>query len=94
MATDTTAPPTRRTTDDDLAAGLDALETPVAAPRGSAWRSAWRAIWPVLAALGALLVVWQVAYLLELKPPYALPSPADTWQTLLGTIQDLSLIHI
>ena len=42
----------------------------------------------MLAALGALLVVWQVAYLLELKPPYALPSPADTWQTLLGTIQD------
>jgi NitT/TauT family transport system permease protein len=91
MATDTSAPPTqpaRRTTDDDLAAGLDALETPVAAPRTSAWSQAWRAIWPVLAALGALLVVWQVAYVLELKPPYALPSPADTWQTLLGTIQD------
>ena len=88
MATETTTPPARRTSDDDLAAGLDALETPVEAPRSSAWRAAWRAIWPVLAALGALLVVWQVAYLLELKPPYALPSPADTWATLLGTIQD------
>ncbi|KQR15940.1 ABC transporter permease [Cellulomonas sp. Leaf334] len=88
MATDTSAPPTRRTADDDLAAGLDALETPIAAPRSSVWRAAWRAVWPVLAALGALLVVWQVAYLLELKPPYALPSPADTWHTLLGTIQD------
>lgn len=88
MATDTTTPLPRRTTDGDLAAGLDALETPVAAPRSSAWRAAWRAVWPVLAALVALLVVWQVAYLLGLKPPYALPSPADTWQTLLGTIQD------
>lgn len=88
MATDTTTPVPRRTTDGDLAAGLDALETPVATPRSSAWRSTWRAVWPVLAALGALLVVWQVAYQLELKPPYALPSPADTWQTLLGTIQD------
>lgn len=88
MATDTTTPPARRTTDDDLAAGLDALETPVESPRTSLWRAAWRAIWPVLSALGAVLVVWQVAYLLELKPSYALPSPADTWRTLLGAIQD------
>ncbi|WP_421733547.1 ABC transporter permease [Cellulomonas sp.] len=88
MATETTAPPARRTTDDDLAAGLDALETPIETVHTSAWAAAWRAIWPVLAALGAILVVWQVAYQLELKPPYALPSPADTWQTLLGTIQD------
>ena len=41
----------------------------------------WRSAWPVLAALVALVVVWQIAYVLELKPPYALPSPADTWQT-------------
>ncbi|KQY43811.1 ABC transporter permease [Cellulomonas sp. Root137] len=91
MATDTSVPAAtqpRRTTDDDLAAGLDALETPIETAHTSAWAAAWRAIWPVLAALGAILVVWQVAYQLELKPPYALPSPADTWQTLLGTIQD------
>ncbi|MBO3085809.1 ABC transporter permease [Cellulomonas fengjieae] len=88
MATDTSAPPVRRTTDDDLAAGLDALETPVESPRTSAWRATWRAVWPVLSALGAILVVWQVAYLLDLKPSYALPSPADTWRTLLGAIQD------
>ena len=88
MATDTSSQPTARTADDDLTAGLDALETPVATARPSAWRQAWRSIWPVLAALGALLVVWQVAFLLELKPSYALPSPADTWQTLLAAIQD------
>jgi NitT/TauT family transport system permease protein len=86
MATDTSTHV--RTSERDLAAGLDALETPIAAPRRSPWGEAWRAIWPVLAALAALVVAWQVAYVLELKPPYALPSPADTWQTLLGSIQD------
>ena len=89
MATDTTAPPDAQdhaTTTSPRASTRSRPRSPhPAAPPGAA---AWRAVWPVLAALGALLVVWQVAYLLELKPPYALPSPADTWQTLLGTIQD------
>ncbi|WP_456825841.1 ABC transporter permease [Cellulomonas sp. P5_E12] len=86
MATETAAPV--RTSERDLAAGLDALETPIAVPRRSAWQEAWRAIWPVLGALAVLVAVWQVAYVLELKPPYALPSPADVWQTLLASIQD------
>ncbi|WP_456845885.1 ABC transporter permease [Cellulomonas sp. P5_C6] len=86
MATETAAPV--RPSERDLAAGLDALETPIAVPRRSPWAEAWRAIWPVLAALTLLVAIWQVAYVLELKPPYALPSPADTWQTLLHSIQD------
>ncbi|MEZ0448307.1 ABC transporter permease [Cellulomonas sp. ICMP 17802] len=86
MATETSA--AVRISERDLAAGLDALETPIAAPRRSPGSEAWRAVWPVLAALTALVIAWQVAYVLELKPPYALPSPADTWQTLLHAIQD------
>jgi NitT/TauT family transport system permease protein len=32
--------------------------------------------------------VWQMAYLAELKPPYALPSPADVAETFWTTVQD------
>ncbi|WP_426595537.1 ABC transporter permease [Cellulomonas sp. McL0617] len=92
MATDTHAPGTVRSTETPsesaLAAGLDALETPISVDRPSFLRATWRSAWPVLAALVAIVVVWQVAYSLELKPPYALPSPSDVWQTLLNGIQD------
>ena len=88
MATDTTAPAATRTSESALAAGLDALETPVEAERRSPWREAWRAVWPVVAALAVLVVAWQVAYSLEIKPPYALPSPADTWAAFVVAVQD------
>ncbi|WP_034623441.1 ABC transporter permease [Cellulomonas sp. URHE0023] len=92
MATETSTPAAPavhgRPSDSALAAGLDALETPIVNPRPSFAVSVWRSAWPVLAALAALVVVWQVAYTLELKPPYALPSPADTWQTFVSTVQD------
>jgi len=92
MATETTTPVTapvhEKPSDSALAAGLDALETPILNPRPSFLSQVWRSAWPVLAALVALVVVWQIAFVLELKPPYALPSPADTWQTFLTTVQD------
>jgi len=90
MATETTSPTLVpvRPSDSDLAAGLDALETPISNPRPSFLAQVWRSVWPVLAALVAMVVVWQIAYVLELKPPYALPSPADTWQTFLTTVHD------
>jgi len=93
MATETTTPVTAppvhdKPSDSALAAGLDALETPIVNPRPSFLSQVWRSAWPVLAALAALVVVWQIAFVLELKPPYALPSPADTWQTFLTAVQD------
>ena len=92
MATETTAAVTAhvpdRPSDSALAAGLDALETPIINPRPSFLSQVWRSVWPVLTALAAMLVVWQVAFLLELKPPYALPGPAETWQTFLVTVEE------
>jgi len=86
MATD--APSLKKSTADELAAGLDALETPVVVAHRPWWREAWRSVWPVLTALAALVLLWQIAYLLELKPPYALPSPADTWSAFVDAVKD------
>lgn len=85
MATES---PTLKSRADDLAAGLDALESPVVVAERPWWRDAWRAVWPVLAALAAIVAVWQVAYLLELKPSYALPSPAATWSAFVSAVAD------
>lgn len=86
MATESTA--LKSTRADDLAAGLDALESPVVVAERPWWRDAWRAVWPVLAALAAIVAVWQVAYVLELKPSYALPSPAATWSAFVSAVAD------
>ena len=63
-----------------LEAGLDALEQPVAeaAPRR---RRFLRAL-PPLVAVVVLIGIWQVAYLLEVKPSYVLPSPLDVWRAI------------
>jgi NitT/TauT family transport system permease protein len=64
---------------DDLAsleAGLDALDARVVEPshRG---RKAFATVWPPLVALALFLLVWELTYRSGIKPPYALPSPAD-----------------
>ncbi|ROS30497.1 ABC transporter permease [Cellulomonas sp. PhB150] len=86
MATET--PALKESRAGDLAAGLDALESPVVVEQRPWWRDAWHSVWPVLAALAAIVAVWQVAYLLELKPSYALPSPADTWSAFVSSVAD------
>lgn len=90
MAVDTgSAPTTKRPGTDDVAAGLDALETPLArrerrwTPRAVAGR-----VVPPLVAAAVLVAVWQAAYLADLKPSYALPSPADTAATLAELVTD------
>jgi len=85
MATETSLKDSRA---GDLAAGLDALESPVVVEQRPWWRDAWHAVWPVLAALAAIVAVWQIAYVLELKPSYALPSPADTWSAFVSSVSD------
>lgn len=59
-----------------LEAGLDALETPTASkvPVGQALRAK---VAPPLIAVVLVLALWQLAYHLQLKPHYELPSPAD-----------------
>jgi NitT/TauT family transport system permease protein len=72
-----------------LEAGLDALEEPAAPKRERRWLKAV----PPLVALLLIVAAWQAAYSLHLKPPEALPSPADTWRSLAeqwskGTVQE------
>ena len=70
-------------------AGLDALDSvPQLPPRPGLGRVFVRSVLPPVVFLAALVGVWQMAYLAELKPPYALPSPADVAETFWTTVQD------
>ena len=72
-----------------VVAGLDQLETAVAAPAGpSLGRRFVRSVLPPIVFLALLVGIWQLAYVLELKPSYALPGPADVAQTFWQTVQD------
>ena len=73
-----------------LEAGLDALEEPSAPPRRP---RRWVRAVPPFVALALLLGIWQLAYVMELKDPHAMPSPADVWRSLVeqwgkGTVQE------
>jgi NitT/TauT family transport system permease protein len=72
-----------------VVAGLDELGTSIAAPPGpSLGRRLVRSVLPPILFLVMLVGVWQLVYLLKLKPSYALPGPADVAQTFLQTVQD------
>jgi NitT/TauT family transport system permease protein len=64
-----------------LEAGLDALELARQERAFSLRRLAWAVI-PPLVAMAAVVAAWQIAVWLQLKPPEALPSPADVAATL------------
>jgi NitT/TauT family transport system permease protein len=68
-------------------AGLDSLDLPIAS-RPNLVRRIWAATWPQLLAVLIVLVLWQGVVLLELKPPWVLPGPADVlprlWSDLSG----------
>ncbi len=70
-------------------AGLDALDSaPQLPPRPGPGTVFVRSVLPPLVFLALLVGVWQLAYLAELKPSYALPGPADVWQAFWTTVQD------
>ncbi|SDG50776.1 ABC transporter permease [Klenkia brasiliensis] len=70
-------------------AGLDALDTaPQLPPRPGLGRVLVRSVLPPVVFLALLVGVWQIAYVAEVKPPYALPGPADVWSTFLETVAD------
>ncbi|MDT7550468.1 MAG: sulfonate transport system permease protein [Actinomycetota bacterium] len=80
---------------DDLAsleAGLDALETRVDAG-ASRWRKVLSATWPPVLAIALLLAAWELTYRAGVKPPYALPSPADVGLVLRDQLRDGTLLH-
>ncbi len=72
-----------------VVAGLDALDTgPQLPPKPGPWRVFVRSVLPPLVFLAVLVGVWQLAVEADLKPSYALPSPAKVWETFWGTVQD------
>lgn len=59
-------------------AGLDALDTaPLLPSRKTPVQVLLRSVLPPIVFLALLIGVWQIAYLLEIKESYALPSPAE-----------------
>ena len=79
---------------DDLAsleAGLDALESQQRA-RVPRWRRIVSSAWPPAVAVALLLGAWELAYRAGVKPPYALPSPADVGLVILAQLRDGTLL--
>jgi len=75
--------------DRSVVAGLDALEsTAQLPPKPGPGRFFVRTVLPPIVFLALLVGVWQLAFLAEIKPPYALPSPAHVWETFWATVED------
>jgi NitT/TauT family transport system permease protein len=54
--------------------GLDTLDLPLR-PAAHRLRSLWGGLWPKLAAVGIVLLAWQLAVWAKLRPDYILPGP-------------------
>ena len=65
--------------------GIDALELPIPSAPPIA-RRAWDALWPQLAAAALLVVAWQIAVMLELRPTWVLPGPLTVIPRLVGDL--------
>jgi NitT/TauT family transport system permease protein len=78
-----TAPGARDTSDiAGLEAGLDALDTRAAEARVPIGRILSTKILPPIVAIALVLLAWQIAYWMEVKPEYVLPAPLDVWDTV------------
>jgi NitT/TauT family transport system permease protein len=66
----------------DTLSGLDALELAERQSEPNRLQKIWSILWPKLTALAIVLTFWQVAFLLELRPSYALPSPGEAFTEL------------
>jgi NitT/TauT family transport system permease protein len=69
-------------------AGLDALDAPTLPPRPGSGKVFLRSVLPPIVAVAAFVGLWQLAYSVELKPSYALPSPLEVLQTFGQTVSD------
>ena len=61
--------------------GLDRLELPMGTRTPWTVRL-WGVAWPKLLAAAIVVALWQIVFLLGLKPPYVLPSPARVFSEL------------
>jgi NitT/TauT family transport system permease protein len=74
--------------ENDVVAGLDALETSLPAEPRRRGRRFLKSALPPVVFLALLVGVWQLLYVAKVKPPYALPGPADVAKTFWSTVQD------
>ena len=72
---------------DRALAGLDALELPIAARPGRL-RRAWLSAWPQLAAVGLVLLLWQLAVASGWRPAWVLPGPAAVLPRIVEELGD------
>ncbi|HEV2888762.1 MAG TPA: ABC transporter permease [Frankiaceae bacterium] len=76
-----------------LEAGLDALDAPAPDAAAPSRPRRWLRVVPPLVAVALFVGLWQLAYVLEVKESYALPSPLDVLGSLgeqwsKGTVQE------
>ena len=71
-----------------VVAGLDALDAGARQEPRRRGRALLRSALPPIVFLALLVGVWQLAYAARIKPPYALPGPADVARTFWDTVQD------
>jgi NitT/TauT family transport system permease protein len=70
-------------------AGLDALDDTAQLPKGpGVGKRLLRSVVPPLVFLALLVGAWQVAFLAEVKPSYALPSPAAVGEVFWTAVTD------
>ena len=75
--------------DRSVVAGLDALEsTAQLPPKPGPGRIFVRSVLPPIVFLVLLVGAWQLAFTAEIKPPYALPSPAKVWESFWTAVRE------
>jgi len=77
--------PGNRTQLADELKGLDVLEMPLS-PHRDRLANLWSSTWPKVAAIGIVLLIWQVVVTLRLWPEYVLPGPAVVLNKLAADI--------
>ncbi|MHC0430584.1 ABC transporter permease [Streptomyces sp. O3] len=75
---------------DEMASGLDALETPAPSAAAAAYRRVLAKATPPAVAVAAVLFLWQVAYTLSWSD--TLPAPAAVWGELADAWSDGTLL--
>ncbi len=70
---------------DDELRGLDRLDLPIR-PGVDRLRSIWSGLWPKLAAVGIVLLLWQVVVWAGFRPEYVLPGPIPVLSELVKDV--------
>ena len=66
---------------EDEVRGLDKLDLPIR-PGVDRLRSIWSGLWPKVAAIGIVLLIWQIIVWTGIRPAYVLPGPITVLERL------------